>query len=146
MGKAISHAKREMIVKRRQSGAGYDEIANDLGLSTPGVKKIWYAYQKEGEAGLQTKYGNCGRNSKYGDEVREQLSDIRDNNQGADYVASKFIQAYPDQPCPSPRTLQRWWQAQGTSLPRGRVSNTQKKPGADEPMKCGRLMVRNKLS
>lgn len=129
MGRAISYTKRQKIIERRLRGDIFSTIANDLGVSVPGVKKIWYAYQKKGAAALTTTYNNCGAKTRYPEKVRDLIDQLRDNQQGADYIVSKVEAKYPDIPCPSVRTLQRWWQAEGTSLARGRVATAKKKSG-----------------
>ena len=130
MGKAISFTKRQKIVDRRSRGDSFSTIATDFELSIPGVKKIWYAYQKNGATALTTKYSNCGAKGRFSQQVRQRVEQLRDNQQGADYIVSKFEARYPDSPCPSVRTLQRWWQAEGTGLKRGRVAEAKKKNGA----------------
>lgn len=127
MGKALSYAVRETIILRRKKGQPYKKIAADLNCSEPGVKKIWYAYKKEGDSALLTKYSNCGKSSDYGQEVRDAINEIRDNQQGASYVRSKLIKNHPDLKAPCLRTMTRWWLAEGTNRKRGRVRKEEKK-------------------
>lgn len=127
MPSAISFAKRQKIIQRRQGGQAFQQIAQDLGLSKSGVKKIWYAYRKVGAAALENQYGKAERPSLFDDQVRQRIEALRDNNQGADYIVSKYRNKYPDEKCPSARTLQRWWKKQGSNLPRGGVKGEKKK-------------------
>jgi len=131
MGRAISYDERVKIVERVQSGDSYEAIALDINRSIAGVKKIWYAYKKQGASAFKTTYSNCGRSSEYDQAIRDDLNDLRDNGQGADYVHSKFLSKYPDRKAPHPRTLNRWWQESGTSRPKGRPSTEEKKVESD---------------
>lgn len=127
MGKPISYDERAKIVERIQLGDSYELIATDIGRSISGVKKIWYAFKKEGQSAFHTNYQNCGRSSEFDLEVRKDLKKIRDNQQGAYYVHSKYSTKYPDRKSPSPSTLNRWWRQSGTARQKGRPSNVEKK-------------------
>ena len=107
MGKAIPYDFRVKIVERIKAGEGYDELAKEMGYSESGIKKIWYAYQKNGETSYKNKYGNCGCNPSYTTTIRDAVKEIRDNQQGGGYVRSKLAQKYPHLSVPSERTLQR---------------------------------------
>ena len=138
MGKALSYATREKIILRRQKGQDYSEIASSLNCSESGVKKIWYAYQKNGESALKTNYHNCGGHSVYGSDTRELVKEIRDNQQGSYYVHSKLVQKYPNKQLPSTRTINRWWEKEGTNRKKGRPSSSEKKTGQIKPTKPGK--------
>lgn len=138
MGRAISYDERVKIVERVKAGESYETIALDINRSIVGVKKIWYAYKKEGTSAFKTKYLNCGRSSEYAQAIRDDLNQLRDNQQGADYVHSKFLAQYPDRKAPHPRTLNRWWQEAGTARPKGRPSTPEKKSGVSLLMKLGK--------
>jgi len=138
MGKPLAYDVRVKIVARVKSGEDYQEIATDLGCSESGVKKIWYAYKKEGEAAFHTKYSNCGVSSPYGAEIREEVNQIRDNMQGGDYVHSKLVSANPDRDVPSARTLNKWWVEEGTNRKKGRPTKQEKKTGVRKRTKSGK--------
>lgn len=130
MGRVISYDVRMKIIERKGSGSDSHSIASDYGISVSGVNKIWRKYLDQGkEAALETKFSNCGRISNFDEKIRAAVSIIRDNNQGASYVHSKLKARFPDDIVPSVRTLQRWWAEQGTSLPRRRPKNNEKKDG-----------------
>lgn len=137
MGQAISFTHRQKIVQRRQRGETYSKIAEAYGFSVSGVKKIWYDFQNRGEDAFKTNYSNSGRPSPYSSEIRKKVSEIRDNEQGGNYVASKFRQRYPDLTGPSARTLQRWWAQSGTANPQGRPKEEIKKTGVKNLMGAG---------
>ena len=123
MGKAIPYDFRVKIIERIQEGESYHILAQEMGYSESGVKKIWYAFKKYGEASLCNKYKNCGRNPLYTTSVHDAIKEIRDNKQGGGYVRSKLEQKYPHLAIPSERTLQRWWVSAGTSNEKGRPRN-----------------------
>lgn len=138
MGKALAYDVRVKIVERAKSGEDYKEIAMDLCCSESGVKKIWYAYKKEGETAFHTKYSNCGRESIYDEEIREEAKQIRDNMQGGDYVRSKLLAANDNRDVPSVRTLNTWWKQEGTNRKKGRPTKDEKKVGVNKRTKSGK--------
>ena len=138
MGKAIPFDYRKKIVKRIKQGEKAKNLAKEFGFSESGVKKIWYAYKKEGEKAYQTKYTNCGCHSIYDSSIRNTVAEVRDNMQGGAYVRSKLEQEYPDKQIPHERTLQRWWVQQGVNRQKGRPRDYEKKDGVKHPMKHGK--------
>lgn len=132
MARPIPYDYRKQIVLLRQSGKTYSSIANELGYSLKSIKRIWYAYQKCGEAGLCTRYQNSGRKSSYSSSIHEQIISVKDGDQGAPYVRSRLLSQNVSQRIPHERTIQRWWKAKGTERPKGtpkRKSNWTDKPG-----------------
>lgn len=129
MGKALSYAVREKILKRRKQGESYETISIELNCSESGVKKIWYAYKKAGLSALKNNYSQCGRKSPFSQAVHDAINEIRDNNQGATYVYSKLLKDYPHLDIPSARTISDWWKQQGTNRQRGRPVSSEKKTG-----------------
>jgi len=127
MGKPIPYDYRVKIVKRRKSGETYKSIAEDFNLSESGVKKIWYAYQKVGEAAYNADYSNCGHSTIYKEDTHELINEIRDNQQGGNYVRSKLLMKHPDKKIPCARTIQRLWNKQGTARAKGRPTDREKK-------------------
>lgn len=127
MGKAIPYDYRLKIVDRIKLGETAKQLAVEMGYSEAGIKKIWYAYKKEGEDAFKTKYHNCGRTSIYDNTVRQNIKELRDNSQGGSYIRSKLEQKFPDQVAPSERTLQRWWLAEGTNRKKGKPTDSEKK-------------------
>ena len=74
MASSIPYDYRKLIVSKRQSGLTYTKISADLGYSISGIKKIWYAYQKQGEASFSTNYKNCGRTSPFDKTVHQAIA------------------------------------------------------------------------
>lgn len=138
MGKAIPYDYRLKIVEQIKSGASYDALSQEMGYSKSGIKKIWYAFKKEGEASLKNKYINCGRNSDYSGTVRSAVKELRDNGQGGSYIRSKLLQKYPQLTIPSERTLQRWWVKEGSNSKKGRPEAVEKKSGVIKHMTLGK--------
>lgn len=138
MGKAIPYDNRVKIIERMEKGETAEELAEEMGYSEGGVKKIWYKYQKEGIKAYDNNYRNCGKKSSYGKKVRGAVKEIRDNKQGGCYVRSKLIQKYPGLVIPSERTLQRWWVGEQTNREKGRPKKKEKKDGVEPLTKDGR--------
>ena len=118
MGKPIPYACRVKIVRDRQSGKSYNQIALELGYSLSGVKKIWHQFQTHGEAGLALNYHKCGRRSPYSEKIHELIDSIKDGDQGAPFIRSVLEYQNPDLPIPHERTIQRWWKSQGANRPK----------------------------
>jgi len=129
MGQSIPYDFRKKIIAERQSGKTYSKISEELGYSLSGVKKIWYAYQKEGELSLKPKYFNSGRKSPFDKEVRDSVSAIKTGKQGAPFVYSMFKKKHEGLKAPSIRTLQRWWETSDKKRSRGRPPEKEKKLG-----------------
>ena len=138
MGKAIPYDFRVTIVKRIKQGERFAELAEETGYSLSGIKKIWYAYKREGESAFHTKYCNCGKSSLYDSPVRDAVLEIRDNKQGGTYVRSKLKQQHPHLLIPHERTLQRWWASDGSNRTKGRPTDSEKKVGAKNHTKHGK--------
>ena len=138
MGQSIPYDYRKLIVLRRKSGMTYKEIQEEINYSISGIRKIWYQYQKEGEACFTTDYENCGKKSNYPQEVHDAIETIRTGEQGAYFVYSMLKLNYPHLKRPSVRTIQRWWEAQGINRPTGRPAESEKKIGLSQPTKHGK--------
>jgi transposase len=135
MGKAISYDHRKKIVADYQSGKTYSEISEGLGYSINGVRKIWYAYQKQGELSFNTSYKSCGTTSKYDSPIREAVKKIKTGEQGATFVYSMLKVKNPELNSPSVRTLQRWWKKENISRSKGKPKKYEKKIGLMKPTK-----------
>ena len=138
MASPIPYEIRVKIVDQMRSKGTIKELAKEYNYSIAGVRKIWKQYQIEGESSFHTKYSNCGRTPVYGKKVKRLVTQIRDNEQGTNYVSSKMLSKYPDSPSPHPRTLQRWWAKEETNRAKGRITDKEKKLGLTKPMKLGK--------
>ena len=129
MPSPLAYDIRRQIVSRRQAGESFQCIASDYGCSVSGVKKIWYAWRKDGDSALSPNYSQCGRPKVYPEEVWAAVDEIRDNHQGASYVHSRLLMRFPKECCPSISTIQRRWKAQSTNRKKGRPHSSEKKAG-----------------
>lgn len=112
MGQALPLAMRQEIVSLRQSGKTYRQISEQLHVGYATSKHIWYTYQREGEAGLQTRYANCGTKTK-----RSRANMCRivlwlkrlHPSWGAGRIRIGLLSRYEEKLIPSERTMQRWF-------------------------------------
>lgn len=138
MASPIPYDVRRQIISLRKIGATYPSISKEVGYSLNGVKKIWYQYQKIGEACLETQYQNCGRKSDFPQALHDAIDEIRTGEQGASYVYSMLKVRYPDLKRPSIRTIQTWWEKASTNRPKGRPCESEKKHGQSKLTKLGK--------
>lgn len=131
MARAVPYSYREKIIQYRESGKKLREIVELIPYSEGSIKRILSRYKKEGKAGLQTRYQNCGIKSPYDIEIRNRVKSVKDGDQGAGYVRSKLLEQYPEHKIPSERTIQNWWKTAGSHRPKGRPKNRSK--WTDEP-------------
>ena len=61
MPAAIPKPVREELVRRRQQGELFTDIAREVGLSYRVVRGLWRRYRQHGEQGLDNDYARCGR-------------------------------------------------------------------------------------
>ena len=138
MASPIPYDLRRQIISLRKSGSTYSCISKELGYSVNGIKKIWYQYQKEGDACLTTRYHTCGRKSDFPQAVHDAIAQIRTGDQGASYVYSMLKIRYPHLKRPSIRTIQTWWKKSLTNRPKGRPEKSEKKSGQTKVMTLGK--------
>lgn len=119
MAKPISHSTRIAIIKLRQQGFSYASIAQQVGYSRDGVRKIYQRFESKGYEGLGTNYHQSGRKSPY-EEVKLLVESVKDGAQGAPYIRSVLLSLHPDKEIPHERTIQRWW-ASGKEKKKGRI-------------------------
>jgi len=129
MAQPIPYDYRKLIVSRRKSGVTYQKISEELNYSISGIKKVWYQYQKEGEACFTSNYESCGRKSVHPQAVHDAIASIRTGEQGASFVYSMLHLKNPELERPHIRTIQRWWENQSTNRPKGQPTKAEKKNG-----------------
>ncbi len=120
MATPIPYDYRKKIVRMRKEGKTFKAISQSVGYPEKSVKRIWYRYVKEGEAGLATKYHHSGRRSPFDESISQEIARVRDGEQGAPYVRSILLERHPELNIPHERTIQRWWKAKGAHRPKGR--------------------------
>lgn len=111
MAQPIMYVDRLRIIKMRQSGCSFAKIAQELGYSADGVRKIWKRFETQGQDGLKTSYQNSGVRSPYS-ELKALVKAEKTGEQGAPYIRSVLMSLYPEQDIPHERTIQRWWEAE----------------------------------
>jgi transposase len=112
MGQALPLALRQEIVSLRQSGNTYRQISEQLHIGYATSKNIWYSYQREAEAGLQTKYANCGSKTKRSSAKMYRIVlwlKRLHPGWGAGRIRIGLLSRYDEKLIPSERTMQRWF-------------------------------------
>jgi hypothetical protein len=138
MARPIPYDYRKKIIRDRKLGKSSLDIAQELGYSLSGVKKIWSDYQKRGELSLKTSYHNCGISSIYDSSTRQIIDGIKTGQQGAPFVYSMLHFKHPEVESPSIRTMQRWWSKEKIGRPQGRPLKSEKKVGLNFPTILGK--------
>lgn len=130
MGKPIPFDLRVKIVRDHESGMSHQSIAESLGFSRAGVKKLLRQYRERGDSALKADYSRCGKTPRrcFSDEVEAEIERRRSGLAGAPYLHSVLREQCPWQRVPSVSAIQlRWRRAGGrpgmAKEPR-RVANT----------------------
>lgn len=128
MGKAIPHDYRKKIVRERQKGKTYPQIVEELGypITVLGARKIYKAFEKEGEAGLLTGWSRSGRRPVYDQSVKDRVNELRRGTRGAPYIHSVLVSQGGATAVPSERTIQQWWRSAGTNRPKKGKTKTER--------------------
>lgn len=116
MPRAIAVPIREQIVKLKQQGKSYREIADELAQSRDSVRKIWRRYQKQGEPSLLAGYERCGNKARQFEKLIWRSACYLKRlhpSWGAGFIRVKLSQRWPDKTLPHVRTLQRWFSQAG---------------------------------
>ena len=115
----IPYADREEIIRRKQEGQTLGAIAQALGYSYWGVRKIWRQYRERGKAGLKTAYRRGPGPIRKREAVYQQALALKRAHPGwgAGLIRSVLLEQWPEEEVPSERTLQRWWRRAGLSPP-----------------------------
>lgn len=112
MGQALPLALRQEIVSLRESGKTYRQISEQLHVGYATSKNIWYSYRKQGEAGLQTRYANCGiKTKRSGANMYRIVLWLKRLHPGwgAGRIRIGLLSRYDEKLIPSERTMQRWF-------------------------------------
>lgn len=115
MGKPIPFDVRVKIVRDYQSGQSQQSIADALGYSREGVKKLLRQHRERGEAALKADYSRCGKTPRtpFSPEIEAEIARRRAGLAGAPYVRSVLCEAHPGQRVPSVSTIERLWKRAG---------------------------------
>ncbi len=80
MGKPIPFDLRVKIVRDHESGMSHQSIADALGISRVGVKKLLRQYRERGESALKADYSRIFKQPKLKLEAGIKLSDVNTSN------------------------------------------------------------------
>jgi transposase len=71
---AFSRRERRRIISLYQSGLDTEDIAQQMGASLSGVRRVWQQFREDGRDGPA--FGNCGRKSTLTDDQMQQVRQI----------------------------------------------------------------------
>lgn len=105
-------AIRQEVIRLKELGKKRSEISRELNLCYSIVWDMCNRHTLEGEIGLQSKYGNCGKQAPQRSDViyRSALWLKRLHSEwGADYIHCRLSERYPTLELPTTRTFQNWF-------------------------------------
>lgn len=116
MPRPHSISVRHSIITQRSRAHSMPDIALRLGISWSSVKTILSRYAVEGDAGLTTRYHNCGQSGLRTEAIvvcyfvclRKWYP-----NWGYDKIRSLILAKYSSLKLPDRRTVYRWWHERG---------------------------------
>lgn len=90
-------------------------IAQELNLKYRTVRQIWARFRQRGEAGLQLRYGQCGRASPFPAAVQQAALALKREHPrwGGGLIHLQLAAQFAGQPVPQERPLQRWFRQAG---------------------------------
>lgn len=124
MGQAIGLLHREQVIALKKSGHTLLQISQELNLTYSSVRTIWGRFEKDGIAGLQTKYANCGKSSPdRSDKIYRAALWLKHIHKdwGAPRIHAGLKSRYKDK-VPTIRTLNRWFKLANITKPRNKVN------------------------
>ncbi len=124
MPEPITLAVRHQIVTRHLQGDPLSTIAEQIGHSESGVRKIFHRYQRGGLEALKPDYHKCGPQTRKADPLIVRAAcwlKRRHPDWGAAYIRLHLVDRYGEARLPTPRTLQRWIKKEGLQPPRRRA-------------------------
>ena len=118
-----SDGVRREAIKRWQSGIKRSVISREMGIDYETLRGWIKRYEAQGEGGLHTAYGNCGRSMKFSQTIRQRAIALRQAHSqwGAAYIRVQLQMEYPLEALPQPRQIQRWLSQAGLGLERTRL-------------------------
>src|SRR5512137_2839709 len=112
MPQPIARATRERIVKQREEGKTVGQVAEAEGVSKRSVRRIYSAWRKQGEAGLNTHYHEGARDRcQFSQRIYRQAIALKRRHQkwGAGLIQVKLEMTHTRERLPAERTLQDWF-------------------------------------
>lgn len=126
----IPYAQRLEMIERKRAGQSLRQIAEEMGYSYWGVRKIWRQYRGQSEEGLQTRYKRGPGLLRKPQEVYAQAIAWKREHPGwgAGLVRSLLLERWPEEDVPCERTLQQWWRRAGVHRrPQRRVAQNRQR-------------------
>jgi transposase len=71
---AFSRRERRRIIALYQSGLDTEDIAQQMGASESGIRRVWQQFREEGRD--EPAFGNCGRKPTLTDDQMQQVRQI----------------------------------------------------------------------
>lgn len=105
---------RREIVARREAGAKFTKIAQDLDMSYATVRNVWHHYQKTGV--LSPNYSACVHRDIRKDKAQyERAIELKGAHPswGAGLIWVELAEEFEEETLASERTLQRWFHRAG---------------------------------
>src|SRR5579872_1723910 len=118
MPRALSFALREQIVRLRQAGQTYAQIAAALAVKERSVAHLCKRHQVRGEAGLKPDYSPGGpKQIAFDAEIKQAALAMRREHSGwgGMLIRLQLREQWLTRSLPSVRTLQRWFARAGLS-------------------------------
>lgn len=111
---------RELIIHEKLSGKPLVKISEEQSVPYTTVCRIWRRYKKGGFENIKPRYQNCGlKRPKYYRMYRRSIWLKRQHpSWGAPYILTLIAQKYPQEACPSTRTVQKWFKSKNLSRPK----------------------------
>jgi transposase len=112
MAQPISRAVRERIVGRRERGESVSQVAQAEGVSGRSIRRIYSAWQQQGESALLTGYRQSANTAiQFDPGMYRQAVTMKRNHAswGAGLIRVELQIRYGAQPLPAERTLQVWF-------------------------------------
>jgi hypothetical protein len=125
MPAATAMKERQEIVKRREKGESFAQIAREMRMSYATVRNVWQFYQKYQH--LEPNYAACAKTEvRKAQEIYEQAIALKREHLrwGAGLIWVELAESFEEKSLPSERTLQRWFHRAGLaqSLNRTKVA------------------------
>jgi transposase len=120
MPAALPLSMREEIVRRRQHGETFRQIARELKVSYAATRRIWARFTQEGD--LKPHYDRCRPPEvRKAAELHKRAVELKESHPrwGAGLIRLELSEEFQSQELPSERTLQRWFRRAGVGPRRG---------------------------
>jgi hypothetical protein len=118
MPAATAMKERQEIVKRREKGESFAQIAREMQMSYATVRNVWQFYQNYQR--LEPNYAACAKTEvRKAKAIYEQAIALKAEHPswGAGLIWVELAESFEEANLPSERTLQRWFHRAGLAAP-----------------------------